>query len=298
MFGPHVNRSHAKKKKTRPSIADHILAAKQEAAEVDFSARAFQVFIAGPRNMTVSLKDEEITELRALLDRRADLVVVAHGTYMDYPWHGSAVAAKFIRRELEICERAGITGLVVHLGKPGIDEVMEHLPQLVVPACEALIYLEVPHVLPANSHYETPEKLAALFSAVRQVDPALCHFGLCIDTAHLWSCGVDLGSFEAAEEWLRRLERVADVIPPDRIIIHLNDSHDARGSGVDHHAPLLAGKMWGEYATRPRQSGLAAFVDYIVRNGIITILERSPQPALLDDYTALERLTAVVRADD
>ena len=298
MFGPHADRVHAVaagNKKGRPSITAHIQAARAAAASVDFDARSFQVFVAGPRNMSMTLREEEADELRAFLDTNHRLQVVAHGTYGDYPWYGAPYPAKFIRMELEACERAGISGLVVHLGKPGVAEVMKYIPRLVTTARGVLIFLETPAVKPASSNYETPEKLATLFGAIRTIDPTLCKFGLCIDTAHLWSCGVDLSSFEDAEEWIRRLEAVADVIPPDRIMLHLNDSLEACGDGVDSHAPLLAGHMWGAYADRPQQSGLAAFVDYAVRNGTTVILERKPPEALLEDYAVIDRLTDTVR---
>ncbi|GFR89426.1 AP endonuclease class II [Elysia marginata] len=244
--------------------------------------------------MAITLLDEEADELREYLDHNRELQVISHGTYADYPWYGKLHPAAFIRTELGLCERAGISGLVVHLGRPGVGEVMQVLPRLVTPA-RVLIFLETPHVKPEHAHYETPEKLAILFQEIRKLDPSLCKFGLCIDTAHLWSSGVDLQSFENAESWLRRLEAVASVIPPDRIIFHLNDSFDELGSGVDRHAPLLNGKIWGNYKDRPLQSGLAAFVDYIVRNSSIALLERKPQEALFDDFSVLGRLTASAR---
>lgn len=311
MFGPHVDRVHAKGS-GRPSITEHIRAARASAAAVDFDARVFQVFVAGPRNLTMTMRPEEADELKKYLDCCADgagagagagaqgkpqLAVVAHGTYMDFPWHGKPYPAKFIRQELEMCARAGIFGLVVHLGKPPVTEVMKYIPHLITTTRDALVYLEVPHVKPENSHYETPEKLAALFREIRTIDKTLCRFGVCIDTAHLWSCGVDLQAFEDSEDWLRRLESVADVIPPDRIIFHLNDSEDSCGSGLDHHAPLLQGKIWGEYKDEPAQSGLAAFIDYAVRHNIPTILERKPPEALLEDYVIIERLAPEVRLD-
>jgi endonuclease IV len=296
MFGPHVDRVFSDAKGGRPSLAAHIRAARAIAAEANFDARAFQVFVAGPRNYTVTLRPEEADELRALLDEERDLFVVAHGTYLDFPWSGAPGPVKSIQRELAVCARAGLAGLVVHLGKPPLPRVVEQLPALFQAADRSgvLLYLEVPHVKPENSHYESPGGLAELFRAVRRFDPALCAFGLCIDTAHLWSCGVDLRSYKAAEDWLRRLEGEAAAIPADRILLHLNDSHNRRGSGLDHHAGLLAGQIWGEYADRPRESGLAAFVDFAVRHSIPAVLERKPPPALLEDYKALERLTAAV----
>jgi len=299
MFGPHVDRVHYQGKKTgRPSIVDHIRAARATASEADFDARAFQIFVAGPRNFSMTMRDEEADELKAYLSDAASrgdrMTVISHGTYMDFPWSGAPYPAKFIRTELDMCFRAGIAGLVVHLGKPPPAEVLTYLPHLVSIRRGPLVYLEVPHVKPEYSHYETPEKLAELFRQIRHFDPTLCKFGLCIDTAHLWSCGVDLRSYEDAEDWIRRLEAVGDAIPSDHVIIHLNDSCNERGSGLDCHTGLLKGKIWGEYQDRPRQSGLAAFVDYIVRHDTVSILERKPPEALLDDYTVLARLTSTV----
>lgn len=296
MFGPHVNRDQAGGA-GRPSMTAHIRAARAAAAAAGFNARAFQVFVAGPRNLAMTMRPEEADELREYTQRLAadgdPVAVVAHGTYMDYPWAGKAYPAKFVRTELEMCIRAGISGLVVHLGRPPVEEVLAFIPRLISPARGALIYLEIPHVLPANSHYETPEKLAELFRGIRRLDPRLDRFGLCIDTAHLWSCGVDLSSYDAAADWLRRLD-AAD-IPPARIIVHLNDSLDERGKGLDHHARLLCGKMWGDYRDQPRLSGLAAFVDYIERHGIPAILERDGGDKTLDDYAALLRITGAPR---
>jgi len=294
MFGPHVDRVHARGK-PRPTITAHIRAARAAAAGADFDARSFQIFVANPRNKAITMRPEEEAELRAYLAGNPGLRVTAHGTYSDYPWHGSEKAVAFIHKELEICERAGITGLVIHLGKPDVAAVMGYIPRLLAGPSPVAIYLETPAVKPENANYETPEKLAALFHQLRTLDPDLCRFGLCIDTAHLWSCGVDLSSFEAAEAWLTRLEAVADVIPPDRIMLHLNDSLEPCGNGVDAHGPLLAGRIWGGYADRPQQSGLAAFVDYAVRNKIEVILERKPAAALLEDYTHIDRLTDCAR---
>jgi deoxyribonuclease-4 len=293
MFGPHVDREHSRGP-NRPSIVDHIRAARTAAAAVGFDAQVFQIFIAGPRSHAITLQEKEAVELRAFIEAAQEghrrPTVFAHGTYLDYPWSGPARAAPILE-ELEICDRAGISGLVVHLGKPKVEEVAALLPLLAAPPRRrACIFLETPHLKPEHSHYETPEKLSALFRAVRAVDPTLSRFGLCVDTAHLWSCGVDLSSYEAADDWIRRLEAVEPPIPANRILLHLNDSLNERGSGRDRHAALLEGQIWGGYRGRPESSGLAAFVAYALRRRIPAVLERKPPEALLGDYALLRRL--------
>ncbi len=300
--GPHVDRIHARRR-GRPTIVEHLSAARQGAVDVGFNAVTFQIFVAGPRNLITTMKEEEADELREYLDAHRNLTVISHGTYLDFPWSGHHYIAHFIRGELQMCARAGISGLVIHLGKPPVEVVREILPRLITDH-PVLIYLETPHIKPPNSHYDSPEGLAVLFRAVRELDPELCRFALCIDTAHIWSCGADIQSFEAAEGWLDRLERVSDVIPPDRVAFHLNDSYDKQGSGVDHHAPLLQGELWGRYRECPQESGLAAFISYMNRHRSLVILERGgtgrgggPPPSLLDDYAVLLKMTPAVRTE-
>lgn len=298
LFGPHVGREHARGK--RPPLAAHIEAARREAATLDFKMGAAQVFLAGPRSFKFTVDEAEAADLRAYIER-SGMFVVAHGTYFDFPWNpAKPYPAKFIRKELALCSRAGVAGLVVHLGKPDLAATTAMLPRLLWEPGDAkarvpLIYLETPALKPASSHYETPDKLAALFRAVRKIDPELRRFGVCIDTAHLWSCGVDLRTREAAEAWLAGLEAHHAVLPPSRIMFHLNDSCSGCGTGVDKHAPLLAGTIWGEYVDNPDASGLAPFVEYALRHRIPTILEHK-KDQIATDYEALERLSDEFKA--
>lgn len=293
MFGPHVNRVHAKGK--RPSIVQHIAEVRRDAKEHGFKAEAFQIFVAGPRSLEITLSEKESEQLAAYI-KKENIRVVAHGTYMDSPWGGNAYLAKFIRTELALCSKSNISGLVVHLTTAPVDAVMEYLPRLVTLINNVVLYLEVSHVKPYHSHYETPKKLAVLFAAIRkQLDKNLNTFGLCVDTAHLWSSGVDIRSYKAAAAWIAQLDSVSGIIPPKAIMIHLNDSFDSMGSGLDHHAGLGKGSIWSEYKHNMKQSGLAAFVEYAVKNNITTILERKPAGALLDDYAEIYKLTPTVR---
>jgi deoxyribonuclease-4 len=279
MFGPHVERLW-----TSGDITKNIETARLYGQEVGITLKAFQIFVAGPRNRNFVLDSIEANILKNYI---TDIWVVAHGTYADAPWTGNAYAAKFIRDEIALCAISNISGLVVHLGSQPPDEVITYLPRLITSQNKVRLFLEIPHVLPINSYYETPEKLDVLFTKIRnRIDPHLHYIGLCVDTAHLWSCGVDISSFEAAELWLRTLE---SVIPPHITMFHLNDSFNDCGAGVDHHAPLLQGKIWKNYASNPHKSGLAAFVDYIIRHNLPAILERKdPDPKIKDPRAVLE----------
>jgi sugar phosphate isomerase/epimerase len=206
------------------------------------------------------------------------------------PWRGDPEAARYIREEQRVCQEAGIEGLVVHLPKLPPDVVLRHAGAILEPgAPDVQLYLETPATRPAESLYETPAKLAALFRALRAALPDLApRFGLCVDTAHLSTSGVDLRSRAAAEAWLAALEAEADAFP--RVMLHLNDSLRPLGVGPDAHAPLAEGKMWEAYRSRLDESGLAAFVEWARRRGAPTILERKPREALRRDYLTLRKL--------
>jgi endonuclease IV len=347
MFGFHVNREWAIG--ARPSISAHVDAARAFSRSGFVKggvARpfAFQVFVAGPRNMKFTTPVEEAHELRTVITAAnaegGAVWGVAHGTFMDHPWSpekpNHAWTLKWIRKELRRAASAGLAGLVIHLGVAPVEKVVPILwkmtpedprlrprpgeapvkaigggeeiaadseadaedaalpywhcyirsnascrmaaqpvvPPVAQPDC-VRIYLEVPSVLPKNSHYETPEKLCHLFRTIRaKVDPGLIYYGLCIDTAHIWASGADISSFAKAADWLERLEHCHDVIPPHAIMFHLNDNRNPLGSGADEHDCLLQGAIWGDYAQCPEKSGLAAFLDYARRFNIPTILER------------------------
>ena len=291
LAGAHINRYHAQG--GRPSMVAHIAAACEEAAaEAGFELKAAAIFVGGPKSRTITLTVEERGALRAYV-ARTGLRVIAHSSYGAQPWRGDPSAAAYIREELGVCQEAGISGLVVHLPKLPASEVVRYAGRLLNRgAPDVRIYLETPAVRPADSLYETPAKLASLFRAIRAVDPDLAHFGLCVDSAHLWTCGVDLQSYEAADGWLRELEAVSEAIPHDVVMLHLNDSARARGVGPDTHAALAAGKIWEGYRARLGASGLAAFVAYALRHSTPAILERKPKEALKNDYIILRGLVS------
>lgn len=309
LFGCHVNRYHAahKRGEAAPTLAAHIRAAAAEAAaECGAALRSAQVFVGGPGRREITLTAAEAAELRELAaggGGAAPVRLFAHSVYVAPPWGGDPDAARFIRDELAVCARAGICGLVVHLPKAPIATVVKYAPRLINPDARGVrIFLETPAVTPPETYYESPEKLGALLAALREVDPADELFGLCVDTAHLWTSGVDLRSRAAAADWLARLAaQFARLALPDlsaRLAFHANDSARPRGVGPDAHAGFPAGLMWGEFfaagsglaAPVGLASGLAAFAEFAAAHRCAFILERKPKEALRADFRIMAAL--------
>ena len=65
--------------------------------------------------------------------------------------------------------------------------------------------------------------------------------GFCLDTAHAWAAGVDVSEPEAIDAFLADFD---DRIGLDRLVmVHLNDSKSERGSRLDRHEHLGAGRI-------------------------------------------------------
>ena len=81
------------------------------------------------------------------------------------------------------------------------------------------------------------EHLAAIIENVREPE-RLC---VCLDTAHVFEAGYDLGTEAAVRKMFREFDRVIGL---DRLAaIHLNDSKTDRGSRVDRHEHIGKGKI-------------------------------------------------------
>ncbi|MEX2184250.1 MAG: deoxyribonuclease IV [Chloroflexota bacterium] len=65
--------------------------------------------------------------------------------------------------------------------------------------------------------------------------------GFCLDTAHAWGAGMDVGDPAVIDAFLDEFDRRIGL---DRLVmIHLNDSRSERGSRLDRHEHLGAGRI-------------------------------------------------------
>jgi hypothetical protein len=147
--------------------------------------------------------------------------------------------------------------------------------------------------------FADPAGLAELWRELAAAGAPMSRLGLCVDTAHVWTGGVCLRWRAPAAAYCAALDGVVAAIadgPTPRVLLHLNDSARARGSGPDHHAPLGLGQIWGgavDGAARP--DGLAEIVGWAAAHGFPTILERNDDhghghDVLSGDYAVLARI--------
>ena len=125
------------------------------------------------------------------------------------------------------------------------------------------------------------EQIAYIIEKVREPE-RLC---VCVDTAHLFAAGYDIGNEAGVKKTFREFDRV---IGRDRLAaIHVNDSKTARGSRVDRHQHIGKGQI-----------GLEAF-RFIMRNRrfekIPKVLETPKGKALREDVMNLRKLRSMAK---
>jgi len=248
---------------------------------------AVQLFAMGPRNWKENFSADDKVGLRKLADN--GLHIYIHATYLDRPWDGKAAPINMIKKQLVICSEIGAKGLVVHLDRRTPTTIATELKKIAKDIPKGVrIYLEI-NAAKGDMLYSTPAALNELFAEFKKQNmPNMSQIGLCIDTAHLWSCGARTVTGDEMCQWLDSLS--GDIGP---ILVHLNDNQNPFGSGKDHHGALAQHQIWSEYhptkGTKDiTDSGLLVIISWAAESNIDIILER--KEGLDDDFKLLHDL--------
>lgn len=283
----------------------------------DGSPPLFQLFVTGPHSPRPCITPEEVQEI----GRRWPGQTIIHGAYIDNAWTPAAVSN--IKRELRIASEMSGLGVVVHLGSGAARNIETAITEL-SDAGPQTLWFEINSAKPGPNTFETPEKLAVFFGrataardaatrghpkrAITPLEGALktstapvpsqrperarnavnstggaggLRLALMVDTAHLWACGVSLAEAGPARRWLAEVAKIG--VP---IGFHLNDTTTALGSGVDRHATVGDGNIWGG----GRTSGLLAVLEFAAKNMCPVIIEGGTAREPIQDIRKLSEL--------
>jgi deoxyribonuclease IV len=220
--------------------------------------------------------------------RRELLSVFAHANYLinlaatNPQFHANSLRA--LSEELIRADQLKLPFLVLHPGahlgageEAGLESIIESIDRVLsgIPKIKTRIALETT-AGQGSCLGSKFEHLAYIISRVREPE-RLC---ICLDTAHVFAAGYDIGSEAAVRKIFAQFHRTIGL---DRLVaIHLNDSKTARGSRVDRHEHIGKGKI-----------GLAAF-RFIMRNRrfrkIPKVLETPKGKDLREDVENLKTL--------
>jgi deoxyribonuclease IV len=250
------------------AIADGMVKAAERAIEIGVTAA--QVFSDNPaayrRRATPS---PELPAFRARLSAAGIDPLVVHGSYLINPAAPDDVlherSVELLTSELVAARRSGARFVNIHIGShrgAGIDVGIRRLVEAVsrsLAAADDLGGDELGDPRLDQSPAGQPtialengsgggwglginiDELVAIADALDRADVARERVGFCLDTAHAWGAGIDMSDPDVIDALLLDIERRLGL---DRLpLIHLNDSRSERGSRLDRHEHVGAGRI-------------------------------------------------------
>ena len=195
------------------------------------------------------LRQEEIRDFLNHAQRGELLSIFAHANYLinlaatNPQFHANSLRA--LAEELTRADQLELPFLVLHPGahlgageEAGLEKIAKSIDRVLakIPKVKTKIALETT-AGQGSCLGEKFEHFAYIIDNVREPD-RLC---VCLDTAHVFAAGYDIGSEKAVRQTFREFDRAVGL---DRLAaIHLNDSKTARGSRVDRHEHIGQGQI-------------------------------------------------------
>ncbi|HWG36483.1 MAG TPA: deoxyribonuclease IV [Terriglobales bacterium] len=265
---------------THVSSAGGVHLAAERAHEL--GCATMQIFTSSPRQWRASApKPEAIAELKRLRRKYKIQPLVVHASYLINVASSNSEFRKrsfqALRGELERAAAIGAEYLVLHPGSGDLQACIAGLKE----ACEGFrwngLQLLIENTAGGGNH------LGGDFGAVAAIldGCAELQLGACVDTCHAWAAGYDLATDEGFAAAMRELGATIGIarVP----VLHANDAKSDRGSHLDRHAHIGAGKL-----------GLATFARLLHdrRMRAKAFIVETPPEGQHEDLAALERLKA------
>lgn len=236
---------------------------------------AFQIFTRNPRGWAA--KPMSRSESQSFKNRLAEsgiqrTSVAVHMPYLPNlsgpPGELYQRSVKILTEEMQRCNLLGISYLVIHLGSHMGKGSNSGIEQLVNALMAARVHSECANevvvLLENNAGYKN--SIGGTLEELRLIlDMLDCstHYGLCIDTCHLFASGYDLRTNQGVN---RVFEKIENIIGFKALkIIHLNDSKGGLGSNLDRHEHIGLGSIGLE--------GMSAILNHSVVQALPIIME-------------------------
>lgn len=263
------------------SLAKSIEQSVSNAKQLGVSIGCVQIFVMGPQSSHVNVDTNDIKALKLVSD---SINIYVHSSYITaniYNESTRGYANTICKKQMNICEDINASGFVVHMPRDTPEVAASGFKLVNKYRVQTPIFMEIEVAKPPKFTYETPEKLSLLTSALRKVSPG---YGICIDTAHLWSCGESLSDPLDTKQWLRKYDELR--VP--QTLVHLNDSGQDFGSGRDSHMTIGKGNIWDKYHDNLSLSGAYEVLRWAHSRSIDVVLERNEE-GLIEDLGNIRR---------
>lgn len=211
----------------------------------EIGANCLQIFSSPPRNWKVSsLTSAEINLFKETKKELGIEPVYFHATYLINLASPEAVGKKsveFLKQELNLAEKLGVKGSVVHLGSYKGEKTSAKY-ELLLKNIEAILKETPPSTLFIIENAGN-RKIGATLDEIGQIVKALNNprVKVCLDSCHLWSTGNNLSDNSKLEKFLEEFEKKIGLAKLE--LWHLNDSRDSFGSFRDRHENIGQGTI-------------------------------------------------------
>ena len=230
------------------SIEGGVHRAIERARSIDCTA--MQIFVKNNMQWFARpLLREEIAAFLHHAQRKELRAAFAHANYLinlaatNPQFHTNSIRA--LSEELVRADQLELPFLVLHPGAhlgageaAGLAKIIESIDQVFagVPKIKTRLALETT-AGQGSCLGDRFEHLAAIIENAREPE-RLC---VCLDTAHVFAAGYDIGNEAGVRKTFREFARVIGL---ERLAaLHLNDSKTARGSRVDRHEHIGKGRI-------------------------------------------------------
>lgn len=238
----------------------------------EFDCNAIQLFTKSPRGRLVKLiNPEDAKTFKELCAKNGIQYVIAHSSYLlnfgkpmsRIPWALVDIKTDFAR-----LASLGGRGVIVHIGKSlesdrstAIQNVIENAKRVI----DETAHTNLEYILENTAGQGSEigfrlDELALVWKGLKGFSPRLRS---CLDTAHIWAAGYDIGTGKGVEETLKEYDQMVGI--KTLSCFHFNDSKKELGSKVDRHANLGDGFIGLE--------GLQTIAIFAEKNSIPLILE-------------------------
>jgi deoxyribonuclease IV len=213
---------------------------------------AMQIFVKN--NMQWFARPLTREEIRAFLShvQRGELLsVFGHANYLinlaatNPQFHANSIRA--VAEELVRADQLELPFLVLHPGahlgegeEAGLEKIVDSIDAVFreIPKVKTRIALEITAGQGSCIGHRF-EHLAHIIANVREPE-RLC---VCLDTAHLFAAGYEIGSESGVRETFHEFDCVIPQAQDRLVAIHVNDSKTGRGSRVDRHEHIGKGRI-------------------------------------------------------
>ena len=200
--------------------------------------KPYQIFLGNPQSVALSCKEEDMDACAALMKETGANVYV-HSQYiinLSAEPDDKDALSNLLGKNLQIAKRAGLKGVVVHVGKAvkrdkkvAVENMRQNLLRALehaTPKCPILLETPAGQGTETLQTYEEFVEFADSFQSES--------LRVCVDTCHVFACG------HKPDEYITKLTTEK---PGLLKLVHFNDSREPCGSKKDRHAFIGSGHI-------------------------------------------------------